>query len=272
MSPANLQSLKFYLPVGLRTPHSLRRFTLVGLGSCLPLPEKQRNKFGAVTILHMTANIKIDFVSDIACPWCAVGLGNLNKAMAALKGRVQFEVHFRAFELNPNMPKGGQEVIEHLTEKYGITAEQVKENQADIREKAIEAGFAFHPEGRRWVYNTFDAHRLIFWAAKELGPEQQALIKTELLRTYFCLAVNLDEQQNLLDAVVRAGLDPVRATQILDNNEFAQNVREEETYYHDLGIHSVPSIILNEQYLMQGAQPPESFIEAFDRLLEKTTF
>jgi predicted DsbA family dithiol-disulfide isomerase len=219
----------------------------------------------------MTAIIRIDFVSDIACPWCAVGLGNLNKAMAALKNRVQFEVHFRAFELNPNMPKGGQEVIEHLTEKYGISAEEVKETQARIRAKAIEAGFDFHPEGRKWVYNTFDAHRLLFWAAKEIGLEPQARLKTELLKTYFVLAVNLDEQRNLLDAVVRAGLDSVRANQVLDNNEFAQDVRQEERRYHNLGIHSVPTIILNEQYLIQGAQPPESFVGAFEQLLEKIT-
>ncbi len=218
----------------------------------------------------MTPTIKIDFVSDIACPWCAVGLGNLNKAIASMKDQVQFEVHFRAFELNPDMPKGGQDVIEHLTEKYGMSAEQVKENQARIRAKAIEAGFAFHPEGRKWVYNTFDAHRLLFWVVQELGLEQQALLKTELLSTYFCLAVNLDEQQHLLDAVIRAGLDPVRATQVLDNNEFSQDVREEEKRYHNLGIHSVPSVILNEQYLIQGAQPPESFVGAFERLLGKT--
>ncbi len=218
----------------------------------------------------MTPTIKIDFVSDIACPWCAVGLGNLNKAIASMKDQVQFEVHFRAFELNPDMPKGGQDVIEHLTEKYGMSVEQVKENQARIRGKAIEAGFAFHPEGRKWVYNTFDAHRLLFWVVQELGLEQQALLKTELLSTYFCLAVNLDEQQHLLDAVIRAGLDPVRATQVLDNNEFSQDVREEEKRYHNLGIHSVPSVILNEQYLIQGAQPPESFVGAFERLLGKT--
>jgi predicted DsbA family dithiol-disulfide isomerase len=214
----------------------------------------------------MTATIKIDFVSDIACPWCAVGLGNLNKAMAVLKDRVQFEVHFRAFELNPSMQKGGQEVIEHLTEKYGMSAEQVKENQAHIRAKAMEAGFAFHPEGRKRVYNTFHAHRLLFWAASELGLEQQALLKAELLNTYFCLAVNLDEQRNLLDAVVRAGLDSVRANQVLGNNEFAQDVREEEQRYQNLGIHLVPSIILNEQYLIQGAQPPESFVSAIERV------
>jgi predicted DsbA family dithiol-disulfide isomerase len=133
----------------------------------------------------MTETIRIDFISDIACPWCAVGLGNLNKAIASMKGQAQFEVHFRAFELNPDMPKGGQDVIEHLTEKYGISAEQVKENQAQIRAKAIKAGFAFHPEGRKRVYNTFDAHRLLFWVAQELDLEQQARLKTELLSTYF---------------------------------------------------------------------------------------
>lgn len=217
----------------------------------------------------MTSTIKIDFVSDIACPWCAVGLGNLNKAIAAVKDRAQFEVHFRAFELNPNMPRGGQEVIEHLTEKYGMSAGEVKETQARIRAKALEAGFVFHPEGRKWVYNTFDAHRLLFWAAQEVSLEKQALLKVELLKTYFCLAVNLDDQQNLLDAVSRAGLDPVRATQVLDNNEFARDVREEEKRYYNLGIHSVPAIILNEQYLIQGAQPPESFIGAFEQLLER---
>ena len=200
----------------------------------------------------------------------AVGLGNLNKAMDALKDRVQFELHFRAFELNPNMRKGGQEVIEHLTEKYGISADEVKKTQARIRAKAIEAGFVFHPEGRKRVYNTFDAHRLLLWTAKEVGLEQQAGLKAELLSAYFCLAVDLDEQQNLLDAVIRARLDPVRAAQVLGNNEFAQDVREEEKRYHSLGIHSVPSLILNEQYLIQGAQPTESFIGAFEQLFEKT--
>jgi predicted DsbA family dithiol-disulfide isomerase len=215
----------------------------------------------------MTPIIKIDFVSDIACPWCAVGLGNLNKAMSALDSQTQFEVHFRAFELNPLMPKGGQEVIEHLTEKYGISVKEVKENQARIREKAMEAGFEFHPEGRKRVYNTFDAHRLLFWAAREVGSGEQAALKAELLKTYFCLAVNLDDQQNLLDAVVRAGLDPARANQVLSNNEFAQDVREQEQRYQEMGIHSVPSIIVNDQYLIQGAQPTESLIGMFERLI-----
>ena len=220
-------------------------------------------------MMTMKPTIKIDYVSDIACPWCAVGLGNLNKAMAQLDDKVNFEVHFRPFELNPNMPIGGQDAIEHLTEKYGLSAEQVKANQSNIRSKAIEAGFEFHPDGRKRVYNTFNAHRLLYWAAKEYGPDKQAALKKELLNTYFCLAVNLDDKKNIIDAVRRAGLDPERAQNILDGDEFSKEVREEESTYINAGINSVPAIILNGQYLVQGAQPPESFVNVFEQILQK---
>jgi predicted DsbA family dithiol-disulfide isomerase len=218
----------------------------------------------------MKPTIKIDYVSDIACPWCAVGLGNLNQAIDQLSDQANFEVHFRPFELNPNMPKGGQDAIEHLTEKYGLTAEQVKTNQANIRAKALEAGFEFHPEGRKRVYNTFVAHRLLHWAGQEFGLGKQAILKKELLNTYFCLAVNLDDQHNLLDAVTRSGLDQDRALEVLKNNEFAKEVRTEEATYTNAGINSVPAIILNDQYLLQGAQPPESFVNAFAQLIEQS--
>jgi predicted DsbA family dithiol-disulfide isomerase len=218
----------------------------------------------------MKPTIKIDYVSDVACPWCAVGLGNLNLAIAQLSDQVNFEVHFHPFELNSNMPVGGQDAIEHLTEKYGLTADQVKANQANIRAKALEAGFAFHPEGRKRVYNTFDCHRLLYWAAKEYDLQKQASLKMELLNTYFCLAVNLDDQENLLDAVMRAGLDKDRAQEILKSKEFSNEVREEESTYTGVGINSVPAIILDNQYLLQGAQPPQSFVNAFEQLIQKS--
>jgi len=211
--------------------------------------------------------IKIDYVSDVACPWCAVGLGNLNQAISQCSDKANFEVHFHPFELNPNMPLGGQDAIEHLTEKYGLTVEQVNANQANIRIKALEAGFDFHPEGRKRVYNTFDSHRLLHWAGQGFGLEKQAALKKELLNTYFCLAVNLDDQKNLLDAVTRSGLDKDRAQEVLQNNEFSKEVREAESTYTNAGISSVPSIILNDQYLLQGAQPAESFVNAFEQLI-----
>jgi len=218
----------------------------------------------------MKPTIKIDYVSDVACPWCAVGLGNLNLAIDQLSDQVNFEVHFHPFELNSNMPVGGQDAIEHLTEKYGLTADQVKANQANIRAKALEAGFAFHPEGRKRVYNTFDCHHLLYWAAKEYDLQKQASLKMELLNTYFCLAVNLDDQENLLDAVMRAGLDKDRAHEILKSKEFSNEVREEESTYTGVGINSVPAIILDNQYLLQGAQPPQSFVNAFEQLIQKS--
>jgi predicted DsbA family dithiol-disulfide isomerase len=218
----------------------------------------------------MKPTIKIDYVSDVACPWCAVGLGNLNQAISQCSDKANFEVHFHPFGLNPNMPLGGQDAIEHLTEKYGLTVEQVNANQANIRIKALEAGFDFHPEGRKRVYNTFDSHRLLHWAGQEFGLEKQATLKKELLNTYFCLAVNLDDQKNLLDAVTRSGLDKDRAQEVLQNNEFSKEVREAESTYTNAGISSVPSIILNDQYLLQGAQPAESFVNAFEQLIQKS--
>ncbi len=211
--------------------------------------------------------ITIDFVSDIACPWCAVGLGNLSQAMSQLEMVVDFKVHFRAFQLNPHMPPGGQDAMEHLTQKYGLSLEQVKTNQAQIRARALEAGFVFHPEGRKRVYNTFNSHRLLYWAANECDLDKQAALKKELLNTYFCLAVSLDDEKNVLDAVARAGLDKVRARKILASDEFTAEVKAEEEFYKNMGIQSVPSLILNEEYLLQGAQEPESLISAFEQLI-----
>jgi predicted DsbA family dithiol-disulfide isomerase len=205
------------------------------------------------------STVKIDFVSDIACPWCAVALGALEQALSELGDQVKVELHFQPFELNPQMPMGGQDVIEHLVEKYGVGPKQVRENQAQIRKRAAEVGFPFHPEGRKWVYNTFDSHRLLHWAGIELGSAAQHRLKRELLGTYFTLAVNLDDHLNLLNAVERADLDRLRAEAVLTSGEFKEAVRQQQKFYLDAGIHSVPAVILNDRLLIQGAQPVEQF-------------
>ncbi len=210
----------------------------------------------------MNKPVKIDFVSDIACPWCAVGFGALEQALTRLGDEVAVDIHFQPFELNPHMPVGGQEVIEHLTQKYGLPEAQIRANQENIRARAAAVGFAFHPEGRKHVYNTFNAHRLLHWASVECNDGAQRRLKRELLETYFTLAVNLDDTENLIDAVRRAGLDGERARQILSTNEFELDVRERQRQYTDMGISSVPSIILNGKYLLQGAQPAEQFERA----------
>jgi len=219
----------------------------------------------------MKPTIKIDFVSDIACPWCAVGFGNLALSMASMRDQVDFLVHYRAFQLNPQMPLGGQDAMEHLTQKYGLSLTQVQTNQAQIRVRAKEAGFDFHPEGRKRVYNTFQCHRLLYWVANEIGLVQQASLKKELLNTYFCLAVSIDDVNNVLEAVSRAGLDTIRADQILKSDEFTEEVKTEENFYKNLGIHSVPSMIVNDQYLLQGAQDHHSLTRSFQKILEEAS-
>lgn len=214
--------------------------------------------------------VKIDIVSDVACPWCAVGLGNLQHALTNIGQDAQVEIHFQPFELNPDMPTGGQDVIEHLTQKYGMSEEQVRANQQNIRQRALEAGFAFHPEGRKRVYNTFNAHRLLHWAHAEASAADQVNLKRELLNTYFCLAVSLDETENLLDAVKRASLDVNRAKAILESDEFTLEVRASQQKYLGLGINSVPSFIINDKYLIQGAQPPETLEQAIRQISQES--
>jgi predicted DsbA family dithiol-disulfide isomerase len=216
----------------------------------------------------MEKTVEIDFVSDVACPWCAVGLGSLEQAIKNLEGQVKVDIRFQPFELNAGMPKGGQDVIEHLTQKYGISAEQVQINQKNIRERAAAVGFVFHPDGRGRVYNTFDCHRLLHWALHEISETAQHRLKKELLVTYFTLAISLDDHQNLLDAVARAQLDTHRAKEVLDSDLFAAEVRETESHYTKLGIHSVPSIIFNKKHLIQGGQAVETFEQAILQLAQ----
>jgi predicted DsbA family dithiol-disulfide isomerase len=205
----------------------------------------------------MKPTLKIHFVSDIGCPWCAVALGTLEQAMERLKDQVEFEIHFEPFELNPQMRVGGENAIEYLANKYGISDEQVKANQANIRERAAAAGFDFHPEGRKKIYNTFDAHRLLYWAGQEHGLASQHRLKREFFNTYFCLAADFDQRANLLDAVRRADLDQGAANQVLEDGLFTKEVRAQEAYYQAQGIHAVPNLILNGKYSLQGAQPLE---------------
>lgn len=206
--------------------------------------------------------VRIDFVSDIACPWCAIGLASLQKAIDQVGSEVKTEISFQPYELNPQMPVGGRDVFEYLTEKYGRTLAEVQASQENIYRRAANVGFAFHPEGRKRVYNTFNAHRLLHWAKEEHGAEAQVRLKKELFHTYFTLAINFDDQQNILDAVARAELPTKRAQEILNSDEFSQAVRDQEQKYMQLGINSVPAIIFNNQYLVQGGQAPEVFAKA----------
>lgn len=213
----------------------------------------------------MTATLKIDFVSDVSCPWCAIGLSALEKAIDKVGAEIPVELHFQPFELNPRMPPGGQDITEHLTQKYGSTPEQQEANRDAIRERGLAVGFTFRKEGRGRIYNTFDAHRLLHWAEGEAPGRQQAL-KKALLTAYFTDGQSPEEHQVLLHAVGQAGLDVARAQAILAGDEFAQEVREREQFYQRNGIQAVPAVIINDRHLIQGGQPVEVFEQALRQI------
>ena len=213
----------------------------------------------------MTQALKIDFVSDVACPWCAVGLASLERALEKLDGAVPVELHFQPFELNPQMGPEGQDVTEHLTQKYGSTAAQQAQSREGIRQRGADVGFAFRPQGRGRVWNTFDAHRLLYWAG-EVGEQAQRDLKMGLLEAYHGQGRNLSDPEVLVDVVARAGLDAERARRVLEEGEFADAVREREGYWQQLGIHAVPSVVINGRHLIQGGQPLEVFEQALRQL------
>ena len=213
----------------------------------------------------MTANLKIDFVSDVSCPWCAIGLASLERALEQLQDEVSAALHFQPFELNPGMPPGGQDITEHLTQKYRSTPEQQAAARDAIRERGAAVGFEFRKEGRGRIYNTFNAHRLLHWAGT-LGADRQHALKKALLKAYFTEGRSPEEAPVLIDAAAQAGLDPARAADILEGDDFAGEVREREKFFQDHGIHAVPAVIVNDRHLIQGGQPPEVFEQALRQI------
>lgn len=210
--------------------------------------------------------LKIDFVSDVSCPWCAIGLASLERALGRLEGEVGAQLHFQPFELNPAMPPGGQDITEHLTQKYRTTPEQQAAAREAIRQRGAAVGFEFRKEGRDRIYNTFNAHRLLHWAGLQDAGKQRAL-KKALFKAYFTDGRSPEDRQVLLDAVESAGLDGARAREILAGDEFAQDVRAQEAFYTSHGIHAVPAVIVNDHHLIQGGQPPEVFEQALRQIL-----
>ena len=215
----------------------------------------------------MPTPMKIDFVSDVACPWCAVGLASLQQALKNSADAVQATLHFQPFELNPDMPPGGEDVNEHLARKYGGTPEQFEANRAAIRARGAAVGFEFNPAGRGRIYNTFNAHRLLHWAGQQ-GDDQQLALKRALLEAYHGRSEAVEQDDVLLAAVKKAGLDEARAREILASDEFAADVRAAERHYQQAGISSVPAVIINDRHLISGGQPPEVFEQALRQLAQ----
>jgi predicted DsbA family dithiol-disulfide isomerase len=208
-----------------------------------------------------TTKLKIDFVSDVVCPWCAIGLGSLETALARVNGEIGAEMHFQPFELNPQMPPEGEDIIEHLSRKYGIDAAQIEQNREAIHQRGAEVGFRFGARDR--TFNTFDAHRLLHWAGLE---GRQYALKRALLVAYHGEAQNPSDREVLAACAAQAGLDAARAREVLASGAYAEEVRTNERHWLALGVNSVPAVIVNDRHLISGGQPPEVFEQALRQI------
>ncbi|QYG06022.1 DsbA family oxidoreductase [Janthinobacterium sp. PAMC25594] len=208
--------------------------------------------------------LRIDFVSDVSCPWCVIGLKSLEQALDKLDGTVQAEIHFQPFELNANMPVEGEDIGEHIARKYGSTPEQMAQSREAIRARGEQLGFTFAMDKRGRIYNTFDAHRLLHWAGIE---GRQKALKMALFDAYFTQGQNPSSHEVLLKVAGDVGLDTAKAAEVLASDAYADEVRAQERFYQQNGINSVPAVIINERHLISGGQPPEVFEQALRQII-----
>jgi predicted DsbA family dithiol-disulfide isomerase len=212
----------------------------------------------------MSKAMKIDFVSDVSCPWCVIGLKALEQALDRVGSEVEAEIHFQPFELNPQMQPEGQELYEHMAQKYGASKEQSDSTREMIRARGEELGFEFRMANLQRIYNTFDTHRVLHLAKLE-GCQHE--LKQALFDAYFTLGDNPGAHDVLLRVAGQVGLDSERVQALLASDEFTEQVREDESFYQNQGIHAVPAVIINDRHLIEGGQPVEYFESALRQIL-----
>ena len=208
-------------------------------------------------------NIQIDIVSDIACPWCAIGYARLERAIERLGPNYDVAVKWHAFELNPGHSGQGEPILPALAKKYGRSEDEMRANQNQMMTIAKDLGLNFDKLQERYTCNTFDAHRLVTWAGEK---GQQTPMKQALFDAYFGQGLDVSKHDVLLSCVEAAKLEPTQAKKILESDQFSANVREEEATYQKAGVSSVPAFIINNKYLISGAQEPDTFVQALKEI------
>ena len=212
---------------------------------------------------HTPTRLRIDFVSDVVCPWCAIGLAALEQALARTRSEVEADIYFQPFELNPGLGAAGEDAVEHLQKKYGMSSAQVAANQEAIRQRGAALGFTFDMQRRRRIHNTFDAHRLLHWAGEE-GRQRE--LKHALLRAYFTEGRDVSDHDTLAGVAGEAGLPVGRARAILASDTYASEVRTIEQFFQQQGIQAVPAVIIERRHLISGGQPVELFEQALRQI------
>tara|TARA_B100001179_G_scaffold227125_1_gene209187 strand:+ start:1064 stop:1747 length:684 start_codon:yes stop_codon:yes gene_type:complete len=222
----------------------------------------------------MTQTLSIDIWSDVMCPWCLVGWGNLSQALETLEGEIGAEIRWHGFELNPDMPEQGEERTAHIARKYGRTLEQSRGVQDQMRDAAQAAGVSLDYEGEEpapdaMMWNTLAAHKLLTWALDAHGPEKQTELKLALFRAHFNQRRRIGEPDVLLDIAEEVGLDRAEAQGALDSEDYTRKVRAEERAAYDMNVTGVPAMVVAGKFLIPGAQPPEAYANALRRVAEK---
>lgn len=212
------------------------------------------------------SNLHIDIVSDIACPWCAIGYARLEQAMASLAGELELDVEWHAFELNPNPDSQPQPILQALSRKYGRSEAEMEAAQANMIEIATGLGLNFSKMQERYTANTFNGHRLVKWAAEQ---GKQTAMKQALFDAYFGHAENVGETEVLLRCVESVGLDAAVARQVLESDAYVEAVRSDEERYQQAGVSSVPAFIVNDQYLISGAQEADYLVQALREIAQQ---
>ncbi|MGH8279000.1 MAG: DsbA family oxidoreductase [Gammaproteobacteria bacterium] len=216
--------------------------------------------------MNAPVSVRIDFVSDIACPWCAIGLASLQQALTRLEGSVRADIHVQPFELEPELPAEGVESNAHLIRKYNIDETQLEANRKIVRNRAAALGVVINTGRGSRDYNTFDAHRLLHWAEVQ-NPERVLPLKQALFRAYFADDENVADRGVLVRIAESVGLDSDAAREALASGAYGDEVRAQERYYQQAGIHAVPATIVNNKHVISGGQPPEVFERALRQIV-----
>jgi predicted DsbA family dithiol-disulfide isomerase len=214
----------------------------------------------------MSVQLKIDIVSDVTCPWCIIGYKSLVQALDKLHPSVTARIAWKPFELNPKMGAEGQHLGEHLHEKYGSSDADTAQARNMITARGAALGFTFNFKDDGRICNTFNAHRLLYWARQF---DQQTQLKLALFELYFTQAGNPSNKEELLKAVAKTTLSQAEARKILDSEQYVNEVREEQKKYIDLGIKSVPTFIINDKYKITGGQPVDEFVATLSKIISE---
>jgi predicted DsbA family dithiol-disulfide isomerase len=217
----------------------------------------------------------IDIYSDVMCPWCLIGYGQLTKALNELDGEIEAQLRWRPFELNPDMPQQGEEQEAHLQRKYRRSAEDGAAIRGQMNSIADSAGVSLGYEGEgeappAMMWNTRAAHKLLTWALEEAGPKVQTDLKLALFKAHFNERRNVSDENILLDIAASLGLHREAAKAALADEDLEARVIAEERQAWDLNISGVPAMIVNGKFLIPGAQAPETYVNALRRVAEKT--